>query len=470
MVSKIFSRRVLLLLAATFQPVLGQYYKIDTDEEIRESARTLAYDLMLFYEGNKTGMVPGILPGPPDDGLGDYYWWEGGAMMGTYIDYWHLTGDDSYNAVITEGMLHQTGEEYNYMPRNHTASLGNDDQGFWGMSAMLAAEAKFPDPPEDKPQWLALAQAVFNTQASSERHDETCNGGLRWQVPISNIGYDYKNTIANGCFFNLGARLARYTQNETYAKWATETFDWLWNVNYIDHEIWSVYDGAHVKHNCTDINKAQFSYNIAILLQGSAFMYNYTNGDGLWRDRVTNLLNATLRDFFPNNTAYEVPCEGRQGACSTDMLSFKGYVHRWLSVVAQVAPFTHDTIMPVLRQSTQAAVNQCTGGPTGRRCGFYWSSGQFVDPSVDGTTGAGEQMNVLAAVSSLLRGKSEAPTTNQTGGTSKGDYGAGSSFNSVTQPLKPIGPGDRAGAAIVTFLILGGALGMFGWMSWDRGG
>jgi len=83
------------------------------------------------------------------------------------------------------------------------------------------------------------------------------------------------SAIANGCFFNIGARLARYTGNETYAKWASETFDWLWNVGYIDHEHWGVYDGAHVRTSCTDINKAQFSYNSAILLQGCAFMYNY---------------------------------------------------------------------------------------------------------------------------------------------------------------------------------------------------
>ena len=38
-----------------------------------------------------------------------------------------------------------------------------------------------------------------------------------------------------------------------------------------------MYDGGHVQANCTDINKAQFSYNSAILLQGSAFMYNYVS-------------------------------------------------------------------------------------------------------------------------------------------------------------------------------------------------
>ena len=37
------------------------------------------------------------------------------------------------------------------------------------MSAMTAAENNFPNPPSDEPQWLALAQAVFNTQAAKNR-------------------------------------------------------------------------------------------------------------------------------------------------------------------------------------------------------------------------------------------------------------------------------------------------------------
>lgn len=81
--------------------------------------------------------------------------------------------------------------------------------------------------------------------------------------------------MSNGCFFNLGARLARYTGNETYAKQAVEAWDWLTGVGFIDKETWAVYDGAHVEFNCTDINKAQFSYSAALLTQGVAYMYNY---------------------------------------------------------------------------------------------------------------------------------------------------------------------------------------------------
>lgn len=156
------------------------------------TAAQLAHDTMSYYKGNQSGQTPGILPGPPP--AGDYYWWEAGALWGAMVEYWHYTGDATYNDVVSEALLFQVGPNADYMPPNVTASLGNDDQGFWGMSAMTAAELNFPNPPADKPQWVALAQAVFNTQADPSRHDSTCNGGLRWQIPLSNNGYDYKNS------------------------------------------------------------------------------------------------------------------------------------------------------------------------------------------------------------------------------------------------------------------------------------
>lgn len=40
-------------------------------------------------------------------------------------------------------------------------------------------------------------------------------------------GADMAAAIANGVSFNLGARLARYTGNDTYAQRAEQTWDWL---------------------------------------------------------------------------------------------------------------------------------------------------------------------------------------------------------------------------------------------------
>ncbi|KAG6057957.1 hypothetical protein E4U32_004842 [Claviceps aff. humidiphila group G2b] len=260
-------------------------------------------------------------------------------------------------------------------------SLGNDDQGFWGLSAMLAAENKFPDPPTDQPQWLALAQAVWNTQADPSRYDKTCGGGLRWQIPFSNQGYGYKNTIANGIFFNMGARLARYTKN-TYAQRAEEAWDWMWDRNYIDHKTWAAYESERRRASCRQkLHRCEQGH---IFIQCGRF-------------------SARISSRMASLTRYLASSEGSngKGTCTPDMLSFKGYVRRWLSVITQVAPYTRETILPILRKSTEAAVKQCTGGQTGRQCGFYWNLGEFVDPAVDRTTGAGEVMNVLAAVSSL---------------------------------------------------------------------
>lgn len=82
--------------------------------------------------------------------------------------------------------------------------------------------------------------------------------------------------IANGCFFNMGARLARYTQNATYLDWTIRTWDWLIELKYIDDK-WNVYDGADISNNCTQVSPLQFSYNAGILLQGAAYLWNYVS-------------------------------------------------------------------------------------------------------------------------------------------------------------------------------------------------
>ena len=169
-------------------------------------------------------------------------------------------------------MLFQVGDERDYEPGNQTLALGNDDQAFWAIAAMSAAERGFKDPPKDQPQWLALAQAVFNRQA--KRWDPAaCGGGLRWQVFPSNKGYDYKNSVSNGLFFQMGARLGRYTFNETYIEWAEKTWDWSRSSGLVSGD-YLVHDGAHIPA-CTVSSPILWSYNAGIYLAGAAFMYDF---------------------------------------------------------------------------------------------------------------------------------------------------------------------------------------------------
>lgn len=422
--------------------------------------------MMEYYTGNQSGIynIPGLLAQPP----AGYYWWEAGAMWNSMINYWHITGDTSYNDVITEALLFQVGPGNDFMPPNQTKNLGNDDQAFWGMAAMSAAEFNFPDPPPDKPQWLALAQAVFGTQVP-RWNTETCGGGLKWQIFSFNNGYNYKNTISNGCFFNIGARLAKYTGNATYALWAEKAWDWTTRIGLIDKD-YNVFDGSDDLLNCSEINHIQYSYNAGVWLLGAANMYNYTNGSQIWRDRTQKILDRSIAFFGDpaSQILVEVSCETQvPPTCNTDMKSFKAYITRWMAATTKMAPFTYPQISAFLLKNAKAAAAQCIGGEKGRACGLKWIN-ENKTGVWDGTTGVGEQMSALEVIQSTLIQETKGPVTNDTGGTSKGDFNAGTGASDVSNiywGIEEPSNKDKAGAGVLTAVVLLALVGSLSWIS-----
>ena len=241
-------------------------------ESIKSVAKIIADDLITYYIGNTTTTpsTGSLLQYPP------YFWWESGAMWGVMLDYWYATGDDAYNDMASVSIQSQTGTDNDFMPADQAFDMGNDDQVFWAITALDAAEANFQNPPEGRPSWLGLAQAVYNEQIG--RWDNTtCGGGIRWQVSNQSGGYHLKNTVNNGGLMQVAARLARYTQDDSYAKWATKLWDWMWAIGLIDNENWSVYDNTDATHNCTTVDKSQWTYNGGSLLIACATMYNYVS-------------------------------------------------------------------------------------------------------------------------------------------------------------------------------------------------
>ena len=388
-------------------------------------------------------------------------------MFGTLIDYWHYTGDDSYNDITMQAMVHQVGDDKDYMPKNQTRAMGNDDQGFWALSAMSAAENLFPDPPSDQPQWLALVQAVFN-EFTSRWDTEHCRGGLRWQVHSFNIGWNYKNSISNGCFFNLASRLARYTGNDSYAEWAEKVWDWEVDLGLITSDF-KVHDGMTIQEGqkCEDdMDKTEWSYNSGIFLHGAAVLWNHTE-DQKWRTRVEGLLDYGMKKFSKDGIVYEQYCEPH-GICDDDQRSFKGYYLRWLAATIQLLPDLHDKIIPLVQKSAQAAASVCVGAPTeapaghppwnghpGTACGMKW----IPQGAFDGSFGVGEQMSALSALSYVLVDSAAPPVTNGTGGTSIGNPGAGGSDEDKLRMFGPVTTGDKVGAGFLTTLILAGIIG-----------
>lgn len=144
------------------------------------------------------------------------------------------------------------------------------------------------------------------------------------------------------------------------------------------------------------------------------------------------------------------------------MFSFKAYLLRWLASTIKVAPYTRDLIMPKLRASGIAAAAQCIGGDNGRTCGLSWTSGQW-----DGTSGVGQEMAAMSALFTNLLALEEVapPVTNSTGGTSIGNPNAGAESVQNFDDYQEVTTGDKAGAGILTAVVVIGITGMFGWMS-----
>lgn len=248
----------------------------------------VADGLLNYYAGQHKGGTIGMFLPPA-------YWWEAGAAWNGLLNRYIATGNSTYNELVKTSMLYQSGEDSDYMPSNYTTSEGNDDQAFWGLTVISAAEANFSNPAADEPQWLELAQAVFNQQVTRWDTDH-CNGGLRWQITEFNSGYNYKNTVSNGAFFQLAARLARFTDNDTYAEWANVAYDWSQRIGFIQED-YTVFDGSSIKDNCSSIEITQWTYNIGLYMAGAAYMYNYTNST-VWKTRVEGFANKTAKTFF----------------------------------------------------------------------------------------------------------------------------------------------------------------------------
>jgi mannan endo-1,6-alpha-mannosidase len=384
------------MLTAALLP-LTHALSLDTNSpsSIRNASATLAFNLMSYYQTNASGTPPetiGTLPKP-------LYWWEAGAMWGGLVDYWAYTNDSSYNPTITQALLAQVGPDNNYMPPAYFSSLGNDDQAFWALAVLSAVESGFPSPPADQTQWLALAEAVFNTQVP-RWETATCGGGLKWQIFESNAGYDYKNTVSNAALFLISARLARYTGNATYIEWASRAWDWMERIGLFD-EHYNVFDGTDDKINCTQLNHIAWSYNPALLIHGTANLYNYTNGSTLWQTRTSGLLRSTIRNFFhalPNATdiLYESACEP-VNTCNNDQYSFKAYASRFLAKTAVLAPYTLPAIRTLLTASAGGIAEACSSGPDNATCGQKWYVGGF-----DGNYGIGQQVSALEGVQGLM--------------------------------------------------------------------
>ncbi|CAI5756536.1 unnamed protein product [Candida verbasci] len=462
----------------------GLWIDTNNDTTLQEASNLIAKGLLDYYEGTTYGGTIGMFTYP-------YYWWEAGGAWGSLIDYTFFFQNDTLVPLIKQALEYQTGDDYNYIPLNQSTTEGNDDQGFWGIAVMAAAERNFSNPTDEKKSWLGLAQAVFNTMTARWDTSE-CNGGLRWQIFQWNSGYDYKNSVSNGCLFHLAARLARYTANDTYVDWAEKVWDWMYGVGLLtEGKWWFVYDGVKIANNCSNITGYQWTYNQGLMLAGCAYLYNYTE-DERWLNYTLNLLRSAqvfFDDISGNKVMYEAACQP-SGNCNNDQRSFKAFFSRFLGLTSKLVPQTEEQIHKWLVDSANSAAGSCSGGTDGHTCGLQWTNWNASDSDRYGLSdhwdglydfnvhftklklliiltmslGLGEQMSALEVIQNLMTPKRPAPYTANNGGSSIGHPASGYGQPATNaQPLSLDG-GDKAGAGIITAVIGISIVGTLVWL------
>ncbi|KAI4244705.1 MAG: hypothetical protein L6R40_002909 [Gallowayella cf. fulva] len=383
---------------------LGASLDINVNDiaSVKSTARTVVSPLIGFYNGSQQGFTPNA-PFKRDDA--------GAALFGALIDYWHYTGDGQYNRLATELLAAST---------DANPPLNTETQGMWALGAMSAAESDFPlDPLNEIPSWLGYAQRVFDVQVA--RWDtQTCGGGIHWLFSpdgVSSQRYNYKNSITHGVLFQLAARLARYTGNQTYIDWADRTWDWTTSVKLITPDF-RVYDGVTSTDGCRDVVPLQWSYNAAVFLYGSAVMSNQTNANPQWQNITQNLFSSLADTFFtsnsyrgpgaPSNVLVEVACEP-YGSCIYDQWGFKGLTAQWMGATIRTAPFLANRISSALQVSARAAVGRCLSKDNGTLCGSDW-----VNTTTSKAYGFEPQLSTLGIVIANLAANSTPPVTAKT--------------------------------------------------------
>lgn len=246
-------------------------------DDLINAANQVKENMLTFYNGNQPGGIPGYMLNPDV-----YFWWQTGGFLGQLIQHWAITGNDTYNGLILDAAQFQSSENDYFMPANQTSSEGNDDQAFWAFAALDAAETNFPELDKSTGRtWLGLAQGVFNSQVARWRAD-TCGGGLEWQIYSWNAGGNFKNLPSNGGFFQIAARLARFTGNDTYVDWAEKMWTWLEDITLVSNDTVTanalqVWDGVWDDTCASKRSPNRFSYDNGMLIVGCAYLYDHVS-------------------------------------------------------------------------------------------------------------------------------------------------------------------------------------------------
>ena len=207
-------------------------------------------------------------------------------LYSTLIPFWNITGNDTYNDLITKRMYSKvdlelgTGwdESNNDTNMNHAA---------WALAAVTAAEMGFPAD-SSKKSWLTYAEQAEGTLSSTWGFSTVCGGGLESQNDdLSLYNASVKDAVSNGEYFQLASRLAYLTSGDDqtgYASDASTVWDWSVSSDMVVESNWTInfmVTNTTTGGNCTAYygTRIEYTYPYGLYLSGAAYMYNVVGSE-----------------------------------------------------------------------------------------------------------------------------------------------------------------------------------------------
>ncbi|EHA19366.1 CAZyme family GH76 [Aspergillus niger] len=390
-------------------------------------------------------------------------------LYSTLIPFWNLTGNDTYNELISKRMYSMAGLELG----DSWAESDNDtnmNHAAWALGAVTAAEMDFPAD-SSKESWLFYAGQAQGTLSSTFAFSNICDGGLEISnVDIEETNKSMKDALSNGEFLQLSARLAYLTTGDnqsSYVADAVKIWDWCVDNDMVVESNWTInylVTNTTASGNCTAMatNNGEYTYIYGLYMSAAAYMYNVT-GAATWEKRAKGMLNTIMNMFVDDGVIQELgmemsPDAGFSGSTWDDDTAYalKGLLASCLAVVTHLMPETVDTIEPLLQNTAKAVAKQCSGMSNGTVCGSDWTKSTYdKDPNFFSSMSA---VNAFTANLLMARNSSSSSTTGtSTNGTSTDAGSGGSSGGLSGGDIAGIVVGSVAGAAMiaaVAFLIL----------------
>jgi predicted alpha-1,6-mannanase (GH76 family) len=241
-------------------------------------------------------------------------WWNAANALTAVVAYTKLTGDTTYEGVISTTFTAAQRQHANFINDYY------DDNAWWALAWIGAFDLT------RNAHYLQAAKTIFAHNTAG--WDNTCGGGLWWTTAKT-----YKNAITNELFLALAAQLHLRTPGDTgYLAWAQRAWQWFKDSGLIG-TTGLINDG--LSSACQNNGGPIWTYNQGVILGGLGALSEIT-GDRAYLEQAEIIASVALRTLSTTPSTgpqsgqaiLTESCEAGFGGCSSDQVQFKGIFMR----------------------------------------------------------------------------------------------------------------------------------------------